>query len=339
MDEDMDPRPVPSQRPSIVSSHASSDSTLSVKRTAEDASMSSDEDEPEGKKRLDTIQETNAAPSPISSGSNQGISRSSSNTHSGSGRSGSGFGTSSSSGGGRSNSTPGTSLQSSEGKPALSLSNYSLEGSALTVSPTAVPFESPSSSSGTPPIPQRQPQMTYVNPSPTTTSAFPFIPTTFQGGSSSSSSSFPSSFAGSSSSRLTLNTNPDPPPYTVVTFGAGVHSKQLDAATASSKYGAFHVPTSAFPVGSGQFISGGFGFIGRKHGLAMDNVMEVELVLPDGRIVWVGENGRYGGEWKDNEDPNEVWWGVRGAGAVLGVITRYRAKAHYLPSVYAGNMI
>lgn len=71
----------------------------------------------------------------------------------------------------------------------------------------------------------------------------------------------------------------------------------------------------------------------------MDNVMEVELVLPDGRIVWVGENGRYGGEWKDNEDPNEVWWGVRGAGAVLGVITRYRAKAHYLPSVYAGNMI
>ena len=136
-----------------------------------------------------------------------------------------------------------------------------------------------------------------------------------------------------------LNTNPDHPPYTIVTFGAGVNSKELDAVTAASSYGAFHVPTSAFPVGSGQYITGGFGFIGRKHGLAMDNLVEAELVLSDGRIVWVGEGGKHGGEWKDGEDPEEVWWGLRGAGPTLGVVTRFRAKAYYLRSVYAGNLI
>ena len=193
--------------------------------------------------------------------------------------------------------------------------------------------------------------MTYVNPSPTTTSAFPFAPTTFGGGTTSSISyssmnamdmASVNSMGGPNDAfapRLVLNTNPDPPSHTIVTFGAGVQSKQLDAATASSPYGAFHVPTSAFPVGSGQFLLGGFGFIGRKYGLAMDNLVEAEIVLADGRIVWVGEGGRYGGEWKEGENPDDVWWGIRGAGPSLGVVTRFRAKAYYVPSVYAGNLI
>ncbi|ORY25643.1 hypothetical protein BCR39DRAFT_543520 [Naematelia encephala] len=185
-------------------------------------------------------------------------------------------------------------------------------------------------------------RMTYVNPSPTTTAtSYPFVQAAF-GAPSSSSSSWSHSFDHTSlagSQRLLLNTNPDPPPYTIVTFGAGVKSKQLDSATAASQYGAYHVPTSAFPVGSGQFLLGGFGFIGRKHGLAMDNVVEAEVVLADGRIVWVGQGGKHGGEWKEDEDPEDVWWALRGAGTALGVVTRFRAKAYYLPSVFAGNFI
>ena len=79
--------------------------------------------------------------------------------------------------------------------------------------------------------------------------------------------------------------------------------------------------------------------MGRRYGLAMDNLVEVEMVLADGRIVWVGEGGKYGGAWLPNEDPNEVWWAMRGAGSILGIITRFRAKAYYMPSVYAGNLI
>lgn len=186
----------------------------------------------------------------------------------------------------------------------------------------------------------RPARTTYVNPSPTTTALnFPFVPTSF-GGVSSSSSQYPSSFVSPlvGHQHLVLNTNADPPPYTVVTFGAGVHSKRLDEVTASSPYGAFHVPTSAFPVGAGQFLLGGFGFLGRKHGLAMDCLTEAEVVLADGRVVWVGSEGHHG-EFKEGENPDDLWWAIRGAGSAMGVVTRMRAKAYYVPSVYAGNFI
>lgn len=180
---------------------------------------------------------------------------------------------------------------------------------------------------------------TYVNPSRTTTSSYPFVPTSF-GGSSSSSSQYPSAFVNpvNGGQNLMLNTNVDPPPYTVVTFGAGVHSKRLDEVTSASPYGSYHVPTSAFPVGAGQFMLGGFGFLGRKHGLAMDCVLEAEVVLSDGRIVWVSADGHQG-EFKDGENPEDLWWAIRGAGSSFGVVTRFRSKAYYVPSVYAGNFI
>jgi hypothetical protein len=174
---------------------------------------------------------------------------------------------------------------------------------------------------------------TYINPSPMISHSFTSPPSS---SSFSSSSMFPPTLAYTESYS---NTNPNPPPYTIVTFGAGTHSKLLDSTTARSPYGSFYVPTSAFPVGSGQFLLGGFGFLGRKHGLAMDNVVEAEVVLADGRIVWVGEHGMAAGEWAKGEDPEEVWWGLRGAGPALGVVTRYRAKGYYVPSVYAGNFI
>ncbi|WVO12640.1 hypothetical protein L204_100245 [Cryptococcus depauperatus] len=208
---------------------------------------------------------------------------------------------------------------------------------SVNTTPTSFPpAASPASST--------HPRITYVNPSKTPTSSFPFLPPTV-GPSSSSSLFLPGS--GYQPSYLNLfpqqqavfNTNPNPPPYMLVTFGAGVGSKQLDTITASSPYGAFHVPTSAFPVGTGQFLSGGFGFLGRKHGFAMDNLVEVEMVLADGRIIWVGEGGTKGGEWKEGEDPKEVWWAIRGAGSIIGVVTRFKAKAYYVPSVYAGNLI
>ena len=37
-------------------------------------------------------------------------------------------------------------------------------------------------------------------------------------------------------------------------------------------------------------ILGGFGFLSRLHGLSIDNLVEVEMVLADGRILIVSEN-------------------------------------------------
>ena len=316
------------KRPSIASSskRSSESTTTSIKRNLADASLSdNEEDQPDRKKMDDITEESHRSNSNSSTEDDQDMSRS------GSG-SGSAMRSASGSRDGR-GSTPATSHSGHE-PLKLNASHFNQPSSSLNSPNDPSPPAASSSNTG------GQGRMAYVNPSPTTTSAYPFIPTTFGPGSTATFSlnpTMPDAFQASSG--LVLNTSPDPPPYTIVTFGAGVKSKQLDAATAASPYGAFHVPTSAFPVGSGQFVLGGFGFIGRKHGLAMDNIVEAEMVLADGRIVWVGEGGRHGGEWKEDEDPREVWWGIRGAGPSLGVITRFRAKAFYLPSVYAGNLI
>lgn len=37
-------------------------------------------------------------------------------------------------------------------------------------------------------------------------------------------------------------------------------------------------------------ILGGFGFLGRLHGLSTDNLVEAEVVLADGQIVMVSQN-------------------------------------------------
>jgi len=47
---------------------------------------------------------------------------------------------------------------------------------------------------------------------------------------------------------------------------------------------------SAHPVGSSTMILSGFGFISRMYGLSIDNIVEVEMVLADGRIVIVNKD-------------------------------------------------
>ena len=48
-------------------------------------------------------------------------------------------------------------------------------------------------------------------------------------------------------------------------------------------------------------VLGGFGFLSRLHGLSIDNIVEVEMVLADGSIVIVNE-GENPGEPKPHQD-------------------------------------
>ena len=103
--------------------------------------------------------------------------------------------------------------------------------------------------------------------------------------------------------------------------------------------------SAAHPVGSSNMLLGGFGFLGRLHGLSIDNLVEVEMVLADGRIVVVNEDS-YPGKLglplfrQVQVSPfTDLLWAVRGAGTTLGVATRYKAKAFPVPVVFAGNLI
>jgi hypothetical protein len=67
----------------------------------------------------------------------------------------------------------------------------------------------------------------------------------------------------------------------------------------------------------GLTLGGGMGRLQRRFGLAIDNVLGVELVAADGRVVTANE--------KENAD---LYWGVRGGGGNFGIVTKFKFRLH-----------
>jgi alkanesulfonate monooxygenase SsuD/methylene tetrahydromethanopterin reductase-like flavin-dependent oxidoreductase (luciferase family) len=72
----------------------------------------------------------------------------------------------------------------------------------------------------------------------------------------------------------------------------------------------------------GLATAGGIGFLGRKHGLTIDHLDAVEMVLADGSLVRASES----------EHP-ELFWAVRGAGANFGIATAFEFVVDDVPDV------
>ena len=66
----------------------------------------------------------------------------------------------------------------------------------------------------------------------------------------------------------------------------------------------------------GLATAGGIGFLGREHGLTIDQLVAVEIVLADGTLVRSSET----------ENP-DLFWAVRGAGANVGIVVSFEFEA------------
>ncbi|MDT8449369.1 MAG: FAD-binding oxidoreductase [Wenzhouxiangellaceae bacterium] len=76
---------------------------------------------------------------------------------------------------------------------------------------------------------------------------------------------------------------------------------------------------------AGLTLGGGHGYLTRRHGLTIDNLLEVEMVLVDGRIVTA-----------NSEINDDLFWAVRGGGGNFGIVTSFLYRAHPVHTVYAG---
>jgi FAD/FMN-containing dehydrogenase len=79
---------------------------------------------------------------------------------------------------------------------------------------------------------------------------------------------------------------------------------------------------------AGLTLGGGLGWLMSKYGLALDNLLSVDLVLADGRMVTASDN--------DNAD---LFWGVRGGGGNFGIASSFEYQLHPVGPTITGGVV
>ncbi|MFW6034214.1 MAG: FAD-binding oxidoreductase, partial [bacterium] len=79
---------------------------------------------------------------------------------------------------------------------------------------------------------------------------------------------------------------------------------------------------------SGITLAGGAGFLARKHGLAIDNLLAADIVTAD------GESRRI-----DADNHPDLFWAIRGGGGNFGVVTRMQFRLHDVREFVGGMLL
>lgn len=98
----------------------------------------------------------------------------------------------------------------------------------------------------------------------------------------------------------------------------------------AQEYGLASTGATVSTVGvSGFTLGGGSGYLSRKHGLSIDNLLSVKIITANGSEVTANEN--------DNPD---LFWAVRGGGGNFGVVTSFEFQLHPVgPEIMAGQVV
>jgi FAD/FMN-containing dehydrogenase len=106
----------------------------------------------------------------------------------------------------------------------------------------------------------------------------------------------------------------------------------LTAGQYTAEAGRYGLATGFGDTGSvgigGITLGGGVGYLARKHGLTIDDLLAAEVVTADGQLRRV-----------DADNHPDLFWAIRGGGGNFGVATRFHLRLHEVGTVLGGILV
>src|SRR4029450_1695295 len=107
----------------------------------------------------------------------------------------------------------------------------------------------------------------------------------------------------------------------------GFTAAEFTDATAPHGLGVGLGDTGSVGIG-GITLGGGIGYLVRKHGLTIDDLLAAEIVTAEGELLHV-----------DQDSHPDLFWAIRGGGGNFGVATRFQFRLHELDTVVGGMLM
>jgi FAD/FMN-containing dehydrogenase len=109
--------------------------------------------------------------------------------------------------------------------------------------------------------------------------------------------------------------------------GAGLTAGEVGAAITPHGLVVGFGDTASVGIG-GITTGGGVGYLVRRDGLTIDNLIGAEVVTADGTVLTV-----------DADNHPDLFWGIRGGGGNFGVVTKFHYRLNELPAFYGGMLV
>src|SRR5215212_6981341 len=107
----------------------------------------------------------------------------------------------------------------------------------------------------------------------------------------------------------------------------GLTAGEYTAAAAAHGLATGFGDTRSVGIG-GITLGGGVGYLVRKHGLTIDDLLATDLVTADGELLRV-----------DAERHPDLFWAIRGGGGNFGVATRFQFRLHEVDEIVGGMLV
>jgi FAD/FMN-containing dehydrogenase len=109
--------------------------------------------------------------------------------------------------------------------------------------------------------------------------------------------------------------------------GAGLTAGEYTTMAAAHGLATGFGDTGSVGIG-GITLAGGIGFLTRRNGMTIDDLLGAEVVTADGSVLAV-----------DADHHPDLFWAIRGGGGNFGIATRFHYRLHDLPAVTGGILV